>query len=55
MLKHQHKIALDKKGNRIMDDYGWWLCKCGASTFPNMSWFPATLKSKKIVKEFMKS
>ena len=37
--KHKHKIAIDKNGNRMMNDNGYWVCKCGAVTFPNCGWF----------------
>lgn len=35
--KHVHKIAEDEDG-RIMNDNGWWVCECGAITFPNCPW-----------------
>lgn len=35
--KHIHKIATDEKG-RIMNDDGYYVCECGATTFPNCGW-----------------
>lgn len=36
--QHEHKIMTDKIG-KVMDDNGWYLCECGAKTFPNCGWF----------------
>lgn len=37
--RHKHKIATDNDGKRIIDDNGYYVCECGATTFPNCGWF----------------
>jgi len=54
--EHIHKIMEDSKG-RVMNDDGYYVCECGATTFPNCPWFvptPTHPKTKSWEKEFEK-
>lgn len=44
--QQKHEIALDEKGHRQITDDGWWICECGATTFPNCGWFGPSQQEK---------
>ena len=54
MIKHKHKIFIEKDGTKRMNDNGYWECECGATIFPNCDWTPAENKLQKAELNFLK-